>query len=190
MPYLSKTIPRVKFLSLPRRSRANDWQMLWNWYTVDACFLAESWHIESEGMFAASCVGVAFLVVMLEFLRRLGKEYDSHMYQQFQRRATLAFSNRGDPATPCIQQPTFVTFRPTPLQQLIRSVIHMASFAVAYLIMLLAMYFNGYIIISIFIGALVGKFLCDWDSVTIAVGGSGSGEDGSSKGKDLTYCCG
>lgn len=28
--------------------------------------------------------------------------------------------------------------------------------------MLLAMYFNGYIIISIIVGAFLGKVLCDW----------------------------
>jgi copper transporter 1 len=41
----------------------------------------------------------------------------------------------------------------------------MAQFAVAYIIMLLAMYFNGYLIICIFIGAFIGAFIFDWRSV-------------------------
>lgn len=62
--------------------------------------------------------------------------------------------------------------------------------------MLLAMYFNGYIIISIFIGALLGKFLCDWESIKIPVGAPNTGTQGNAtavKGgaqEELTYCCG
>jgi copper transporter 1 len=53
--------------------------MLWNWYTIDACFLSSSWKITSNGMFAGSCIGVILLVMFLEFLRRLGKEYDRYI---------------------------------------------------------------------------------------------------------------
>ena len=135
----------------------------------------------------------------LEFLRRLGKEYDSHMRQQFQRQAAARFQNPGPqdccgPANPPTYPEQFITFRPSPIQQLIRSVIHMATFAVAYFIMLLAMYFNGYIIICIFIGALFGKFLCDWESYKIPVGGQQTGGPSTAnKGgaqEELTYCCG
>ncbi|KPI37655.1 Copper transport protein ctr4 [Cyphellophora attinorum] len=171
--------------------------MLWNWYTIDACFLAESWHVTSSGQFAASCIGVILLVITLEVLRRLGKEYDSHMYQQWHRQAAARFSNPGPqdccgPENPPTYPQQFATFRATPLQQTIRSVIHMATFAVAYFIMLLAMYFNGYIIICIFIGALLGKFLCDWTSIKIPVGGAASSGSGpQAKGEEeLTYCCG
>ncbi|RFU27519.1 hypothetical protein B7463_g8830, partial [Scytalidium lignicola] len=31
--------------------------MLWNWYTVDACFISRSWHITSKGMFAGAFLG-------------------------------------------------------------------------------------------------------------------------------------
>ncbi|KLU81392.1 hypothetical protein MAPG_00482, partial [Magnaporthiopsis poae ATCC 64411] len=26
--------------------------MLWNWYTIDTCFIASSWRVTSAGMFA------------------------------------------------------------------------------------------------------------------------------------------
>ena len=39
----------------------------------------------------------------------------------------------------------------------------MLQFAVAYFVMLLAMYFNGYVIICIFIGAFLGAFLFSWE---------------------------
>ncbi|KAJ9642587.1 hypothetical protein H2199_004968 [Coniosporium tulheliwenetii] len=153
--------------------------MLWNWYTIDACFISRTWHITSNGMFAVSCIGVAFLVVALEFLRRLGKEYDAAMLQS---------KTPGSPDN-CAREPTYVVFRPTPLQQLIRSLIHMVQFGVAYIIMLLAMYYNGYIIISIFLGAFLGKFLCDWGAQKVALGQVANGNDANGA-SEATVCCG
>lgn len=56
--------------------------MLWNWNTIDACFIAQSWQITSRGVFAGSCIGVVLLVVTLELLRRAGKEYDRYLVRQ------------------------------------------------------------------------------------------------------------
>ena len=44
----------------------------------------------------------------------------------------------------------------------------MLQFAVAYFVMLLAMYFNGYIIICIFIGAFLGSFIFSWEPVSLS----------------------
>jgi len=70
-------------------------------------------------------------------------------------------------------------FRPSVLQQAVRALLHMSAFAVAYIIMLLAMYYNGYIIICIFIGAYLGFFIFGWESVSL-----------SGPTEDTTVCCG
>jgi copper transporter 1 len=165
--------------------------MLWNWYTVDACFLAESWHVKNNGMFAVSCIGVAFLVVGLEVLRRIGKEYDTAILRQFQRNISsrLADLKRQNDSDVRYTEPAFVTFRATPLQQFIRSLIHAVTFGVAYIIMLLAMYFNGYIIISIIIGAFLGKFFCDWMVQKIPLGKMVGGSEAQGI-EETTVCCG
>jgi copper transporter 1 len=62
-----------------------------------------------------------------------------------------------------------VVIRVTPLQQPARAVLHAVTFGLAYIIMLLAMYFNGYIFLSLVVGAGLGKFLCDWLEVTIGI---------------------
>ena len=54
------------------------------------------------------------------------------------------------------------TFQLTVLQQVARAALHMARFAVAYFIMLLAMYYNGYIIIPTIIGAWLQAFVFSW----------------------------
>ena len=130
-------------------------------------------------------------MILLEFLRRLQRECDRHIQQKpmRDRNPGLAFSNSKsgrngslneistsnteDPphsAVPLLGEwerlsplrgPDHV---PTVFQQGVRAGIYMLQFAVAYMIMLLAMYYNGYIIICIFIGAFIGFFIFSWDA--------------------------
>jgi copper transporter 1 len=55
--------------------------------------------------------------------------------------------------------------KPTLPQQMVRALLHCLQSAVAYFIMLLAMYYNGYIIICIFIGAYLGFFIFGWEKI-------------------------
>lgn len=191
--------------------------MLWNWYTIDSCFISNSWHVTSRGMFAGSCIGVICLVITLEFLRRLSKEYDQYLVRQFRRRtATEAAYARAQAAvccqnnandsnknissdgegsnsniatstqnTPNSSSAVTLRFRPTLVQQSIRALLHMVTFAVAYFIMLLAMYYNGYVIICIFIGAYIGAFIFTWESIGVTATPTGTaGPEG------VTVCCG
>lgn len=159
--------------------------MLWNWYTIDACFLSSSWHITSNGQFAATCIGIAAIVVLLEFFRRLGKEYDSYLVRQYKRslaarpRSTNSFNNGACEG----YEPAMATFRATPFQQLIRAVMHAIVFGLAYIVMLLAMYYNGFVIFSIIIGAGIGKFLCDWMVVRIPI----TATHGDDAGKNIDH---
>lgn len=145
-------------------------------------------------MMAATCIGVILMVVCLEFLRRLGKEYDSLIQRQFQRHVSAQAKSAGCPndsgsSDLPAADPRTVTFRASPLQQIIRSVIHAATFGLAYIIMLLAMYFNGYIIISIIIGAGLGKFFCDWMVVKVIID-SDQSRKGATGIEETTVCCG
>lgn len=194
--------------------------MLWNWNTIDSCepfpptispspstptkqekgFLSSTWHITSTSEFAGSCIGVICLVLILEFLRRIGREYDAFIIRRARLRhqylslsPTDASTTASSPApAPCLSsssrppsppngpKPTVSTntatapppattspptIRPRPTEQLVRALLHMLQFAVAYFIMLLAMYFNGYIIICIFIGAFLGALIFSWEGL-------------------------
>jgi copper transporter 1 len=154
--------------------------MLWNWYTVDACFLARSWRITSKGAFAGSCIGVILLVLVLEALRRAAIEYDGFLVRKNAERQAAAsrsssasdgIHDKGGAMTTHSAKPVaFEPVRPNVVEQAIRALLHMLQFAVAYFVMLLAMYYNGYIIICIFIGAFLGFFIFGWR----ALGGSSS----------------
>lgn len=174
--------------------------MLWNWYTIDSCFIARSWRIRSNGMFAGSCIGVILLVMLLEFLRRSAIEYDAFIVKKYATAAGVhsgpvttadsasGSSNPKDSTTAiaagaaCAPQANWVA-RPNVVEQLIRAFLHMAQFTVAYFVMLLAMYYNGYILICIFLGAGIGFFVFNWRNLA-------SGQNGTPHSREVTYCCG
>lgn len=143
-------------------------------------------------MFAGSCIGVILLVIALEALRRAGKEYDRYIVNQHLASispatpdgSSSASGNSKTPATATGFMPTVQNFRPSVVQQAIRSLLHMLQFAVAYFVMLLAMYYNGYIIICIFIGAYIGYFLCGWETLSVGKGGQDRMQE------NATVCCG
>lgn len=224
--------------------------MLWNWFTIDACFLSSTWHIRSRGAFAGSCIGVICLVLSLEFLRRVGREYDAFILRRARQRqmsikgpfeGSRSASNVKDglrlseshpecscncppsssagpdglvTMTPSVESSTtklaapgaitaitsgglhsvkggeltsrenletLPPYRPSLVEQVIRALLHMVQFAVAYIIMLLAMYFNGYIIICIFIGAFLGSLIFSWEPLSL------SHENDATQ---VTKCCG
>ena len=125
-------------------------------------------------MMAGSCTGVICLVMILEGLRRAAREYDSYILRSFaaakkypRETALLSEGNSEQNKSPIVVNAEAATapkqqFRPNVFQQLVRALLHMLQFAVAYFIMLLAMYFNGYIIISILIGVFLGAFIFSW----------------------------
>ncbi|KAL6794471.1 Ctr copper transporter family domain-containing protein [Trichoderma sp. SZMC 28012] len=175
--------------------------MLWNWNVLDTCFISKSWQITSKGMFAGSCIGVVLLVIALEFLRRLSKEYDRLLIKQHVAKfrdasasavvaapaANTAVKAGGESVNS--QDVTRAAgnamppFRPNVLQQAARALLHMVQFAIAYFVMLLAMYYNGYFIICIFIGAYIGAFVFQWETLTV-------GSDNTSATNNPTVCCG
>ena len=150
-------------------------------------------------MFAGSCLGVIFLVLSLEFLRRLGKEYDRYLAHQHKKSLQEVASQDHDsdaseePLNCCVDgrdpkhsqqdqvrvlrenhggwsplagsRTSSRAFRPNVRQQLMRALLHMLQFGVAYFIMLLAMYYNGYILICILIGAFLGAFIFSWNAI-------------------------
>jgi len=83
-----------------------------------------------------------------------------------------------------------------PVLQLLRALLYGVICFLSYFIMLVAMSFNGFIIISIAIGAVLGKFICDWMAFTIMVGtepNSGVAQpvvgNGGIGASELPVCC-
>ncbi|KAG5636468.1 hypothetical protein H0H81_007948 [Sphagnurus paluster] len=142
--------------------------MLWNWTTVDACFLSEQWHIRSVGAYVGSVISLFFVVILLEAFRRLGREYDRKIVREHNARYAAGTAAGEDGSLSKFADGSISTpppFRPSVAQQAIRSLFYFVQFSAGYILMLLAMYFNGGIILAIFFGSFVGFFLSSWDTV-------------------------
>jgi len=169
--------------------------MLWNWNVVDSCFLSSQWQITGNGMLAGSCVGIIFLVILLEALRRMTKEYDRYLIRmnaekhvaiatavvpenniRLQEAKTRALDLirphlqmtgldevQDADRDALLQAAAHIAFRPTTWNQIYRAMLHTTIFAIGYILMLLAMYYNGFVIISIFMGAYLGSFFFSWE---------------------------
>ncbi|KAI5865799.1 Ctr copper transporter family-domain-containing protein [Durotheca rogersii] len=177
--------------------------MLWNWDTVDACFISSTWHIRSGGMFAGSCIGVILLAVLFEALRRTAEEYDSYLANRIARQGSLVAasaiksgSNSPDPnpgsgagprpsssAAPIVDVSVASSkYTPKIHEQAIRAFLYTAQFVVAYFLMMLSMYYNGFIIICIFVGAYIGSFVFRWEKL--------DARQNTSAANEATACCG
>lgn len=206
--------------------------MVWNWNTLNTCFLSSTWQIHSHSAFAGLCIGVVLLVILLFLLRRLTTLYDRYLIAQHQQHqqhqhqyqhqkaggrpsssesesphhtllaakeshhpdTTAAGPAIGNVTTPGAGSGLLMNanananappFRPNIYQQATRALLHTLHFAVAYWIMLLAMYYNGYIILCIILGAYVGFFLCQWEGL-----GTGMGFGAADGVRDSTGCHG
>ncbi|WVF68299.1 hypothetical protein IAT40_003064 [Kwoniella sp. CBS 6097] len=148
--------------------------MLWNWNTVDACFLASTWHVRSKGGFAGTIIGIFLLCISIEFVRRVGREYDRRLI--LAAKSTVAGvlpevdANKGSDAPAMTYH-----FRPSWVQQIVRGVAYGSQFTAAFLVMLLGMYFNGFVLFAIFLGQTTGYILFGRDTCTASVDHVASG---------------
>lgn len=146
--------------------------MLWNWYTIDSCFIAKSWHVRLKGMFAGTCIGVFLMVFFSQWLSRVAKEFDRAVELQRLRTSTFVSDSSDDKefcSPPIIENVgnPFVymvshkwLFRPASasfFNHVVKAALFTVQWGLSYLIMLLFMYYNGYVIISCILGAFFGK---------------------------------
>ncbi|KAF8900352.1 Ctr copper transporter [Mucidula mucida] len=133
--------------------------MLWNWYTVDACFISSQWRIRTVGAYVGSLIALFALVILLEFFRRAAREYDRRITKAFK----TANGSDNDISKALQGEGPVRAFRPTHAQQVVRSAFHTVQFGAGYMLMLLAMYYNGGVILVIFTSTFVGHFLASRD---------------------------
>jgi len=137
-------------------------QMLWNWYTINSCFISRGWHVRNAAAFAATCIVIFALVILLEFTRRAVKEYDCYVVDRWKRKAEddeeanlavlpeVSMEKMDSPlldpnkagrkfpfeANAARRSDWKERYRPTVLEQTIRSLLHTAQFTIAYFVML------------------------------------------------------
>ncbi|KAK7053825.1 Ctr copper transporter family-domain-containing protein [Favolaschia claudopus] len=131
--------------------------MLWNWDTVDACLVTEQWHIRTPRQYAGSLIGLFFVVVLLEGVRRLSRTYDRYVVRRYQSRLSIGRVSDSFKKKQGVSPGIFA--------QVIRSLLYFIQFSTAYLLMLAAMSHNGGVILTIFIGAFFGFLIFARDTL-------------------------
>lgn len=164
--------------------------MLWNWYSVDTCFLSSSWKIRSTGGFAGFCIGVVVMSILLQGLGWVCKFYDKRLIRQHQLKAialATQAAHNSQIASSVFAKHAHVSpraaFRPNIIQQGIRTLIRTARFTLAYWIMLMAVYYNGYMIICTIVGTFLGIYAFQWEKM----GGSQGSTLGSNYAEPLGF---
>lgn len=141
--------------------------MLWNWTTIDVCFISSQWHIRTIGGYVGTVIGIFLITIALEALRRISREYDRKILREFvakhQTSDSAAAKETDSNKSGMFGRPQ-PTFQPTLAQQAIRSSFYFVQFSAGYMLMLSAMYFNGGLILAIFFGAFVGHFVAARDT--------------------------
>ncbi|KAF4621877.1 hypothetical protein G7Y89_g14468 [Cudoniella acicularis] len=167
MPTSTSTTAAMS-MSMGDSGGSNGEQMLLNWNTIDACFLSSDLHIRTAFTFFLTCLASFLLVISLEFLRRLQRRFDQYLRTKnaFLRdkeyvipeemEEQLVHKGNGAASSTSVSKERMTV---VVIEQTLRGLMHASQFALSYYMILLFMYSNGYIIISILLRALVG-FAC------------------------------
>ncbi|KAG8717519.1 hypothetical protein FRC08_007290 [Ceratobasidium sp. 394] len=127
--------------------------VLWNWEVFDSCFISAQWHVRSEVGFAFSIISTFLIAFLIEGTRRSARNYDRMLT------AKHAASNKEAGSGP---------LRPTLNEQLIRGAFYGVQFSAAYILMLIAMSYNGFAIFAIFLGGTAGYIIFGTDTLNLA----------------------
>lgn len=131
--------------------------------------------MKSKGTFAVSCIGVFLMVVVHQWLHRFAREYDAALISRGSRHFVELDTKEGsvstvksDGARPMVAtlshkwlfaSRSIGAIYASPIEHLTRCFLFTCEWTLSYFIMLLFMYYNGFIIISCIIGAFVGRLL-------------------------------
>lgn len=192
----------------PKDPHACKISMLWNWYTIDSCFLSKTWHVHNRGMFAGTCIGLFFWVVAYCWYHRFIVEYDTAIIDSKLMETDACLDCCGpsvenasnsseeknssgenidtktqvkrpgsDFWTPLLNtfSHKWFVFRsnnngkiyPSAIEHVFRSGLYLCEWTVSYLIMLMWMYYNGYLIITMILGYFFGQLIFNYTPLTV-----------------------
>ncbi|GBB90545.1 hypothetical protein RclHR1_17530003 [Rhizophagus clarus] len=132
-------------------------QMLFNWDTEKLCIVFTWWRVNNIGFLILSCFIVILLATSYELLKLLSRKYDSKIQASSHLRLQEGRdANSEEVSTQNIQSHLI---RITYAQQLVRTLIHTAQVFLSFFLMLIFMTYNGFMMISVIIGAAIGYLI-------------------------------
>ncbi|QSZ36063.1 hypothetical protein DSL72_007187 [Monilinia vaccinii-corymbosi] len=161
--------------------------MLLNWHTLDTCYLSSTLHIRTPIHFTLICLFSLLLPVLLEITRRYQRTYDRYLRgkQLHRLQNSHEFGSVDEISEKLLGGPTFKRVKwdsGVVLEQVLRAGLHAVQFALSYCMMVMWMYSNGYILICISFGAMIGFGLFTRDILTVSV------QEADSDEREKTCC--
>ncbi|RGB23645.1 Ctr copper transporter family-domain-containing protein [Rhizophagus diaphanus] len=144
-------------------SDACNTQMLFNWDTEKLCIIFSWWRVNSIGFLILSCFIIILLAASFEFLRFILRKYDTKIQDSYSQLQEGRDANSEEVATQSNAN------RITYVQQIVRTLIHTSQVFLSFFLMLVFMTYNGFLMISVIIGAAIGYFV--FSSSVIDFGG-------------------
>ncbi|RKP07533.1 Ctr copper transporter [Thamnocephalis sphaerospora] len=125
--------------------------MLFNWDSENVCVIFDWWRINGAGLMVASCIIIILLSIAYEGLREVARRYDAKLLKEmrFRRSAGLDELESGEGQAP---------HKASKEEELWRSLIYALQVAVAFLLMLVFMTYNVYLMLATVVGAGIGHF--------------------------------
>ncbi|KAK0657211.1 Ctr copper transporter family-domain-containing protein [Cercophora newfieldiana] len=135
--------------------------MLFTWNYQNVCVVFRQWHITSPLSLIISLIGVVFIVAGYEALREGIRQYEARINKRLE---TVPRDDDDEPelaaeTTPFFSRPGQNRDDTAKTAHLIKSVLYGVQNFYAFMIMLIFMTYNGWIMIAVSVGAGLGYLL-------------------------------
>ncbi|KAL9593993.1 MAG: hypothetical protein Q9179_005611 [Wetmoreana sp. 5 TL-2023] len=125
-------------MDMPSSGPKCNMNMLFTWDTTNLCIIFPQWHIHSTFSLLMSLVGVIVLTAGYEFVREMSRRYEASSADYANK---LPRKNAGEAEK---------------RQKLVKGLFYAVQVFYSFFIMLLFMTYNGWVMLSVAVGAFVG----------------------------------
>jgi copper transporter 1 len=137
--------------------------MIFTWDTTDLCIVFRQWHIRSTGSLIFSLAAVLLLAVGYEGLRSVSRKYEAAMAQRVQSMPRIVIDDE-----PITESTPFISGQnqPSATQRahLIKAALYALQNFYAFMLMLVFMTYNGWVMLCVSLGAFVGYVVFGQDT--------------------------
>ncbi|KAL5381455.1 hypothetical protein DPSP01_007169 [Paraphaeosphaeria sporulosa] len=125
--------------------------MLFTWDTTDLCIVFKSWHISGTGTLILSLLAIVLMTAGYEAVREASRRYDAHTKRVSEGRSSGDDLSRrhGRTSASASEQQT----------KTVKALFYAVQVFYSFFIMLLFMTYNGWVMLSVAVGAFVGYLL-------------------------------
>ncbi|KAL5409807.1 hypothetical protein PMIN03_005790 [Paraphaeosphaeria minitans] len=127
--------------------------MLFTWDTTDLCIVFKSWHVSGTGTLLLSLLAIALLTAGYEAVREASRRYDAHAQRISEGRIS------GDDLSRRHGRASASASASERQTKTLKALFYAVQVFYSFFIMLLFMTYNGWVMLSVAVGAFAGYLL-------------------------------